>query len=60
MIVPVLIKNTYNMNLADLLFQRRKVEIVFGIPFQYKDVASENDDLREAASKIMARVCSME
>ncbi len=56
LIVPVLVKNAYKITIFDFLLRMRTVEIIFGKPFYYQEVAKEGMDLRQLAGAIMERV----
>lgn len=56
LIVPVYVKNTYNIKLKDLIFRIRKVSITFGKPFYYQEATFRKNSFGEIAIKIMERV----
>lgn len=56
LIVPVFIKNNYNVKITDLIFRSRKVSVTFGKPFHWQDIALPDAEYGEIAKKIMGRV----
>jgi 1-acyl-sn-glycerol-3-phosphate acyltransferase len=58
LIIPVQIFNSYKIGLMDL-FVRRDVNVIYGAPFKYADIAQPKSDYKEAAKRIMARVCGL-
>jgi 1-acyl-sn-glycerol-3-phosphate acyltransferase len=55
-IVPVYIIGTHGLSLWSVLFKQKKVNIVFGKSFYYKDITKESDDYRTISRKAMERV----
>ncbi len=57
-VVPVLINNTNNLK-CDLFRCRRQIQVVFGEPCRYSDLAEQEDDLVAVARKVMERVVKL-
>ena len=55
-ILPIAITGTYKLTVKKFLLRKNQVRVHIGPKFYYRDVAQQNDNLREAAQKIMHRV----
>ncbi len=58
-LIPVYLEGSTTIRFKDIIFRRKKLKVVFGKPFYYKEVASENDDHLTIAKKAMGRVMEL-
>jgi 1-acyl-sn-glycerol-3-phosphate acyltransferase len=60
LIVPVYLNGSFNINIKDFIFKRRKIFVNFGPVFSLEDVKTGDETFRKEAVEVMRRVKGLE